>query len=167
MALDNLVVRLRYVINDLDDATRFDDIQLKNFLAIGAINVVEELSEYGIQSYDITFPGVLAEPTITPDPTGMVEGNLIVLQAAKIITTAEARKMSATAGFKIVDDRSSIDSKDVGKNLIAIKQIVCEEYDAAADAFKYNRRYDGGAVFGAYAGPSGGFVPLPGSRRGF
>lgn len=119
MAWDTeLVSKLRLVINDLDATSyTWTDNQLKQFIMISLGLLDSELSQwYSVTGgpYTISFDDI----TINPDPTVVGSSgfnNLIVLQAAVLISQSELKKLNITAGWKIVDDKSTID----GTNALA------------------------------------------------
>lgn len=108
-----LVDKLRMIINDLDSSNyTWTDSQLKKFIIISASFLDSELSQWttvtgGPYSFDYT------NLTISPDPTSSSTNdgfeNLIVYRAAMIIAKSDLKKLSLTAGWKIVDDRSTLD----------------------------------------------------------
>ncbi len=117
MAWDTeLVDKLRMIINDLDSSNyTWTDTQLKKFILISLGFLDSELSQWttvtgGPFTLDYT------NLTITPDPTSSSSPltndgfeNLVVFRAAMIIAKSDLKKLSSTAGWKIVDDKSTLD----------------------------------------------------------
>lgn len=178
MAWDTVLVeRLRYYIYDLDSTNyTFTDLQLQKFLAISTINVVNDLIGYeayigGPYSVDTSTSG---SNMINPDPinaSGSVIGfsNLIVAQSACIIGQAELKRMNAQgAGWKVVDDRSTIDGTkalDASQN---IARTYCEAYSDILNEFKMGNRHAGLAILSPYNSPNGSrYVPNMGNPYGW
>jgi hypothetical protein len=157
------VDRLRYFINDLDTPPVWTDIQLKKFVFLSAIQVADTLQQWGVGSYVFDPSGV----TITPDPSvsGVQSfGNLVVLRAANIIINAEIKKASISAGYKITDDKSSIDTSQVISSLKDLYLSYNKSYEDAIKDFKSGNRYSGSAILTPYTDPNyiGDAIPLYG-----
>jgi hypothetical protein len=93
---------------------------------------------------------------ITPDP--IQNGpeaftNLIVFKSACIISQAEYKKNSVSAGWKVVDDKSSID----GSNLLAASknsvETFCSMYNKTLEEFKSGNQYAGKAIMTPFSSP--------------
>lgn len=160
-----LVIRLRYLINDIDSVIWTDD-QLKVFLGIASSQIGGYLSRWGVPSFVYSN----ASGTITPDPTESNDyvQSLIVIKAAEIIARSELKKASASAGFIVVDDQSRIDTKQVASNLKEIVDNLKQETDNAIRSYKENNRFNGKAVLAPYADANGSipFIQWP-SRIGW
>tara|TARA_B100000575_G_C22739215_1_gene442321 strand:- start:88 stop:627 length:540 start_codon:yes stop_codon:yes gene_type:complete len=110
VAWDNtLVNRLRYYIGDIDgDSQVWSNIQLAKMIAISAVDVLSEVS-----LIDTSFDIDTDIPSITPDPTSndlnAGIGALFVLRSAYVIALSEMRKDISKFGFRIRDDKTSID----------------------------------------------------------
>ncbi len=155
-----LVERLRYYINDLDAADYdWTDAQLQKFLAIATIDVINATSRWSstVGSYTVDTSATGAA-MISPDPLSSsvaAFSNLIVLRAACIIAKSEFKRASKEtgAGWKITDDRSTIDGT---KAIDASKQIAgdyCGSYEEALADFKSGNRYAGYAILTPFTSP--------------
>ena len=158
-----LVERLRYVINDLDaTAYTWTDLQLQKFLAIAAINVLTDLEKWAAKlngPYTVN-TSVSGPSMITPDPVDngpMALGNLMVIKAACVIAMSEAKKIGNTAGWKIVDDRSSIDGTKAIDHAFTHKKSICEDYSMALKDYKSGNQFAGYAILSPYQSPNGPF----------
>lgn len=129
----DLITLLRVYIQDTDSST-WNDTQLSQFLVLAAIEVSNELSVWGVPDFVIDITAL----TITPDPADSEDiiSTLIVLKAACILTNSEIKKQTARAGYRIVDDKSTIDTTKVGENLVEVANNTCSMYDQAAAAFR-------------------------------
>jgi hypothetical protein len=144
-----LTERLRYYINDLDSsAYKWTDNQLQKFIIIAASHVLTELPRldvgYDIHIYNLVF---------IPDPTSNHADdfcNLIVLKAACILARAELKKTAASGGFKIVDDKSTVDTTGTLSNAKAVSAEYCDAYEGAVKEFERGNQFSGGAVFGPH-----------------
>lgn len=148
---DVLVERLRYYIDDIDVTNYlWTDDQLTKFLVIAANQVLFETNEWGL---DIGYVIDTYAATITPDPVEQNQEdfcNLMVLKAACIIARSQFRKASASGGFKILDDKSTIDTTNVLDTQKGITKEFCEAYTGALEEFARGNRWQGGAVFGPH-----------------
>lgn len=152
MAWDTVLTeRLRYYINDIDPTNyTWTDDQLEKFLLIAANQVLVETADWGLDiGYEVdTYGG-----TITPDPVDEDQEafcNLVVLKAACIIARSVLKKLAATSGFKIVDDKSTIDTTGAFASAKGMAAEFCEAYDGALNDFGRSHKWGGGAVFGPH-----------------
>lgn len=159
-----LVERLRYVINDFDSsAYRFTDTQLQKYLAVGTIQVLTDLSQYSSvigSGYSVNV-STSGSAMITPDPTeseSLGFSNLIVFQAACLIARGDAKKAGILGGWKIVDDRSTIDGSQSIKSANDSVNNYCGAYAATLTEFKHGNRYAGSAILSPYASANGGIA---------
>ena len=128
-------------------------------MAIGAITVINDTSRWSttVGSYTVDTSATGAA-MISPDPLDSpvpAFSNLIVLQAACIIAKSEFKRASKEtgAGWKITDDRSTIDGT---KAIDASKQIAsdyCGAYKDALAEFKNGNRYAGYAIMTPFTSP--------------
>lgn len=150
-----LVERLRYYINDID-STAYDwtDVQLQKFLAIGAVNVFSDLAKY---STILQWPYTINTATtgsnmISPDPLNDLIGisNLLVINAGCIIARSTLKRTGAAGGWKIIDDKATIDGT---QSVIAAQNTAktyCDSYSKAIEEFKDGNAYAGSAVLSPY-----------------
>lgn len=156
MAWDTtLVENLRYWINDLDvTAYTWTDTELKKFLCIAAINVIQ-IDLLGFESL-INGPYTIdvSATTISPDPTADATNgfsNLIVMKAACIIARAELKELGSSAGYKIVDDRSTFDGTQALGVARDIAKDYCGAYGETLIAFKQGNVNAGQAILSPYS----------------
>lgn len=162
MAWDTeLVERLRYVINDLDStAYTWTNTQLQKYLAVSASDVFNDLQQYSTvigsgYSVSLSASGV---NMITPDPLDSgapALSNLIVFKAACLIARGDLKKAGITAGWKVVDDRSTIDGS---KAIEGYKEAVtnyCGAYTDTLNEFRRGNQYAGSAILSPYASANG------------
>lgn len=110
----SLVNSLRYYLGS-PDISEYSDIALQTFLVYGA---AEAIADTPVNGYTADF-SVL---NISPDPeTNSGISQLILLKAQIIIIRGEIRRYSRTAGYKITDDRSTIDGTS---HLNALKDLL-------------------------------------------
>lgn len=144
-----LTERLRYYINDFDPTVyKWTDTQLQKFILIAASQLVTELPRIDA-GYDIDIYNL----TITPDPveSGHTDFcNLVIYKAACILSRAEFKKVAAGGGFKIVDDKSTIDTTNVLQSVKAIATEYCEAYQSALTEYERGNQWGGGAVMGPH-----------------
>jgi hypothetical protein len=159
-----LVERLRYVISDLDDTDYiWTDLQLEKFLAIAMIDVMSRLAGWETEMggpYTVS-TNLSGSDMISPDPISggpAAVGNLMVLGAACFIGRSELKKLGKEGGWKITDDRSTIDGTKAVENAAAVAKDYCESYAEAVTAFKSGETANGGnglAVLSPYASANG------------
>jgi hypothetical protein len=161
-----LVERLRYIISDLDSSDYvWTDAQLEKFLAIAMIDVQMQLAgwETEIGGPYTVYTQLSGSDMITPDPVDngpAALGNLMVLGAACYIGRSELKKLGKEGGWKIVDDRSTIDGTKAVENAAQVAKDYCASYKDALDAFKAGEGASGGnglAVLSPYASANGGW----------
>lgn len=150
MAWDTVLVeRLRYYINDLSGSPTWTDTQLKRFITLGAIEVSNDLAGF-IDSYTINTASGTIDPDPTEDGSNAAVGSIFVLKAASILSNAEVKQLLATAGFKVTDDRSSIDTTsaiDAAKSKV---KLYTDEYLRAIKNYQYGNTTEGEAVLAPY-----------------
>jgi hypothetical protein len=151
-----LVERLRYVIYDLDaTAYVWTDAQLEKFLAIAAINVFTELLDWTTEiggEYTV-YTEETGVDMIDPDPVSngpQALGNMIVAKAACIIAKAELKKIGTTAGWKVVDDKSTIDGSNAIQAAKDNAEHMCSNYDDIVEDFKRGNRAAGHSILTPY-----------------
>lgn len=164
----SLVEMLRYVIYDIDPSNyTWSDAQLQKFICLATIQVDSLLSNY----HSITLGPYLVDftnSTITPDPTtnGSPQGfsNLIVIKAAEIISGSEFKKISASAGFIIKDDRSTIDTTNTLTSAKSQFEAFKTGFGGSLEEFKEGNKYAGSAILSPYAS-SNRSIPIQNPHR--
>jgi len=146
-----LVNRFRYYIGDYTPTYTYTNNILETLLAIAAIDVLSTYNDWNIGGpYTIDTD----TPTITPDPTDSTVpqgiGNLIVLRAAILLNTSELRTLSGSAGYKIIDDRSTIDTTSVVDSLKIKSKLWTDQYEMAKEDFETGNMFAGAAVLQPY-----------------
>jgi len=160
-----LVEQLRYLIFDLDPADyTWTDLQLEKFLAIATIQVTSDLQGWNTYingPYTVTTEAS-GSAMISPDPvsnTSSSFSNLIVLKAACVLARSELRKLGKTGGWKIVDDKSTIDGTKAVDNAYKVATDYCTMYADALDDFKQGNIFNAGivgkGVLSPYQSPNG------------
>lgn len=141
-----LVEQLRYYINDINSSNySYTDAQLAKFIAIAGTQVFSSLGLSSTYTVDVSIP------SINPDPeSDKTISALLVLKAAVIITAGQVKYMSSTAGYKVVDDRSSIDGQ---AGLLAIRDLLkfyTDNYNKAEESYLLGEGNIGCAVLSPY-----------------
>lgn len=156
-----LVERLRYVINDIDAADyTYTATQLQKFLAVAAGQVLNDTTQYSsvIGSGYVINVSATGSAMIQPDPldAGSIGfENLIVFKAACIIARSELKTAGVLGGWKITDDRSTIDGT---QSVAAAKDAAasyCSAYTDTLIEFKEGNRYAGHAILSPFSTPEG------------
>lgn len=139
MAWDTVLVDiLRYIINDIN-STSWTDTQLKKFLTIATVFVDSDVGTVVDNGGPYTVDTIAL--TITPDPTefSSIYSMLIVLKASCIIARAELKAANAMGGWKIIDDRSTIDGTQGVKSAKELASSACQDYEEAKNAYLYGQ----------------------------
>lgn len=127
------IIKLRYIIGDLDDTNyEYSDARLSQLLLVAACYVRCDISE--------DFEVDLEAGTITPEVSEDIN-NLFILKAACMLTNSEA-KNAANCNVKIVDGPSTIQTTDMFKSLKLMGDSFCSDYKLAV--VKYNTSNTGG-----------------------
>lgn len=150
-----LVDKLRLIINDLDSTNyTWTDTQLEKFILISLGFLDSELSQWVSITYG---PYTIDYTNITTDPDPVTIGasqgfqNLIVYRAALIIAGSDLKKLGATAGWKIVDDKSTLDGTQA---LLYAKQSVDNmknEFTEALKEFKIGNQTIAESIISPYS----------------
>lgn len=146
-----LVTRLRYFIGDYTAPYTYTNEVLQFMLAISSIEILETYSDWNIDgpyTIDTDTPSISPDPTRSTVPAAI--GNLIVLRAALLINDSEIRTSSSSAGYKIVDDRSTIDTTSVVDSLKIKSKLWNDSYAQARKDFESGNMFAGGAVLQPY-----------------
>ncbi len=151
---DTLVLMLQLVINDLD-ATDYTTNQLELYLALAAIQVNEYFKDQwpigGPYVIDMSIPDITPDPTLDPGLQGFA--NLVVIKAAEILTRSELKKAGVSAGYKITDDKSSIDTTGA---ITALKERLAafvNDYETAKKEYESGNAFAGAAILSPYVPP--------------
>lgn len=154
---DVLVERLRYYIYDLDSSNySWTSAQLEKFLSIAAIDVFGALIEY---TTEIGGPFTVntdlsGSSMISPDPVATcpaIVTNMIVSRAACLISQQEYKKLLGQgAGWKVVDDRSTIDGSNALEGSKGQAEYYCKAFGDMLLDFKNNYQYTGSAILSPY-----------------
>lgn len=102
--------------------------------------------------------------TLTPDPIDTESDpvlNLMVIKAAHIASNAELKKLSASAGIKITDDRSTIDTSNQIGQIRLLVNTYLDMYNDLLNSFKFNNSFDGASVLSPYADSDGSLYSVP------
>lgn len=156
---DTLLPALRFWIQDIDPAAyTWSDIQLQTFLAVAARSVFADLSGWdGFIGGPYTVTIVPA--TISPDPTWsgapLAIGELIVVKAACLITTGEYKQLGRTAGWKITDNKSTIDGSQAVGSAKDTMTSFCSQYSSGLQLFKAGNQSIGRAILSPFANANG------------
>lgn len=149
MAWDTtLVAKLRYIINDYDSTSyTYSDATLEKFILVAASQVLQD-----IQSGE--FAVDFDDATIDPDPTSSSDYDwysaLVLLKAACMIARAELKKATLKGGYKVVDDRSTIDTTGAAGAAKESVNSFCGDYKEALDQFRRGNTGAGIAIVGPY-----------------
>lgn len=147
--LDEMVIMLRYMINDLASEPVYSDLRLAQTILVAAKYVQTELS---LPNTYVINPAAL---TITPDPTSVSDLAMInfsVLKAACMLDMASLRTAAKTAGVSASLGPARLDT---GRQLDGYKSIIekgpCATYeDCKFDYAIGNINYR--AVLGPFVG---------------
>ena len=147
MALNSdLVTQFRILINDNDVTQSWTDTQLSQFLCIGA----SQLNAY-LLGLEISFVISFSDLLITPDPhdtalTNPIVEQLLLLKSAENLNDAEIKKLYASSGYKISDDKSTIDTTSMSKSLESRGKMYKGRFETLLMWYLRNSRGDGCAV---------------------
>ena len=140
----DIVLMLRSLIGDLD-RTKFTDERLRQIIAVGAFNVVNDADF--VNNYVVDIGAV----SITPDPITKKDTDFTVLtlyKSACILLGSEVKTESANA-ISIKDGPSAIDLRGVSASLSALYNDLCKKYDDMLQAYLYTAGSGDGTPAGA------------------
>ncbi len=144
-----MVLILRYFINDLGSPPVYTDERLQTLLAIAGQYVQFDL---GFPQYTID----ISVPSITPDPCDAKDKafiNLVVLKAACLLDGWGLREKLATSGISV---KSGPDTVSTGGQLSGyqwlLKNGACKGYDDAKWEYQAGNLSPGAAILGPFAG---------------
>lgn len=139
-----LTEQLRYYLNDADSVT-YSDARLSKFIAFAALELVGRFGLTSNYSVNIT------TPSITPDPEDDPSfASLLVLKAAEIVLRNEIKQLAITAGYKVTDDRSSIDGANALKAYKDLLDMYSDNCDKAESAYAMGNGGIGIAILSPY-----------------
>lgn len=138
----DLITQFRIIINDIGVTPTWSDTQLSQYLCIAASQLNGYLT--GIISFTISFSGL----TIVPDPhdSSLVDPTieqLLLLKAAENLNDSEIKSAYASAGYKIVDDKSTIDTTTLVKSLSERRKMYSSRFDNLLRRYLLNNRTPG------------------------
>lgn len=138
------VLMLRYLIDDLSED--YSDDRLEHTLVVAA-----QLNNLNID-FDNTYTVDIDKNTVSPDPTTLStkdDGfiNLMVLRAAQIVVSSEA-KTAASQAFTIKDGPSTIQTGDKAKYLQERAKSFQSMYDKAVIDYSVGGSRSGKAILG-------------------
>jgi hypothetical protein len=146
---DVMVIMLRAMVDDLDDTSRkFTDDRLEQTLAVGAFQVLRELT------FSTSYVVDVVKIKITPDPTDSVNGtndesfvNLATLKAACIIDRGAASTAAGQA-IAVKDGTSAIDLRGIldGRMKLLAKGGYCSVYKETKTEYQVNQSTSAGAA---------------------
>lgn len=140
----DIVIMLRSLIGDLD-RTKFTDERLRQIIAVGAYNVVNDADF--INAYVVDIGAV----SITPDPVTKKDTDFTVLtlyKSACILLGSEVKTESANA-ISIKDGPSAIDLRGVSASLNTLYNDLCKKYDDMLQMYLYTAGSGDGTPAGA------------------
>ena len=151
----DMVLMLRSLIGDLD-SSKYTDERLKQVLAVGAFNVVND-ADFA-NDYTVSISSV----SISPDPIAEEDTDFSVLavyKSACILVGSEAKTESSNA-ISIKDGPSAIDLRGVSKSLSEIYKDFCSKYEHLLNTYEY-------ASGGGDGTPAGAAILSPYSPTSF
>lgn len=129
-----VVILLRYLINDLGVPPRYDDARLTQLLTVAANFVIVDVGLEQKYSTSITNSTIMPDPT-SPRDNGFI--NLISIKAACIVDSGEARAVSGQA-ITIRDSGSEVALGNIASAKLALltsKTGWCAAYEEARFAY--------------------------------
>lgn len=147
----DMVLMLRYLINDIDLPQTYTDERLEQLLAVAAQYVIDEID------FSTTYTIDMSTPSISPDPTSGTKDisfmHLVTLKAACLFDSWGYRSKMGEAGISI---RSGPDSVSTGGQLSGYQWILqngaCNGYEQAKWDYQTGNIAPGRAILGPFAG---------------
>jgi hypothetical protein len=158
MAWDTTITSLvRYLINDLDSSNyTWTDTQIKKFILISTSLVDAQLAKWTSITggpYIIDFDNL----TITPDPTTASSSaafiTLIAINASSVMLRADYKRLTVQSGWKIIDDRSTIDGTGMLSGAKQSYEDMHKAYLDAIEAFQVGNAPQALAILSPYISP--------------
>lgn len=142
---NEMTLMLRHVIDDIDIGVTptYDDERLEQTLLIAAQLITFEVD------FEKTYTIDADSCTLTPDPTAATKDygfiNLVVLKAACMITSGEAKTQS-TLGVRVKDGPSDIDLRETIKGFQERHKRMCDDYNQLKMQYQAGNSRAGQAV---------------------
>lgn len=141
-----MVMMLRYYINDLCDPPTYNNERLKEALLVAALQVTNEVDL--IYNYNVDLDAL----SITPDPTlsNPKDENMMLLvgyKAAAIITMSEF-KTASSKGLIVKDGSSMVDMREVANQKLAAAKFYLDGYEDARWLYNVAVRNPGVGILG-------------------
>jgi hypothetical protein len=138
----SVTIMVRGLINDLVEPYNYSDERITELISIGASLVIREVasSQYVVNQ---------ETNTITPSPSESML-SLIALKTACLITQGEYKEASKRA-VSIKDGPSSIDPKEIAKQLGKLSKAMCDSYDKAKIRYQVGDGSVGKAITGPFS----------------
>lgn len=152
---DDMLLMLRGVIYDMDVPYTYTDAKLTSLIYTSAKLLATEVD---LSDYTIDLNG----QTISPDPSDDIEA-LIVMKAACMLANAESKVYTLEA-VSIKDGPSSIDGKEIGKQMLERYKFMCEKFEAAKRQYITGVSIGGRAVLGPIV--YGNYFGIEGNTHG-
>lgn len=127
---DDLILMLRYLINDFSAPYTYTDARLEGLLVVAA-----QLVNQDINSFDNDYTINISASTISPDPTATDPRddafiNFVVLKAACISDTSAYRTAAQADGVKVLAGPTQIQTTGRAKGFEALlKNGPCKTYE--------------------------------------
>lgn len=121
----------RIILGDLDSPFTYADERLERIAIVSAVQVINEMD------FDNTYVVDVSKCSITPDPADLTVVNpkdnifmaLVSLKAACLIVNADLKKYATLGGLMVKDGPSSLDTKMLFTNQLALAKRFAEDYN--------------------------------------
>jgi hypothetical protein len=146
----DMVVMLRFLINDVEAPQTYTDERLETLIAVAATYVLSEMKFHYEYVVNISTPSITPDPTDIPDLAFM---NLVTLKAACLFDNWGYRSKMGTSGISV---KSGADTVSTGGQLSGYQWILqngaCKGYETAKWEFEAGNLCPGRAILGPFAG---------------
>lgn len=148
---DEMVLMVRYLINDVDSPYTNTDAKLEKLITVAAQQTLNDIE------FKQTYTVDISTPDITPDPTDGDKDNafinLVSLKAACLYDNWSFRSKLGVAGISV---RSGADSVSTNGQLSGYQWILqngpCKAFEQAKWEFEAGNLTPGRAILGPFAG---------------